>query len=129
MTGPNRLLIDANILLELLLPGRTKTKTVEDFLLANEATVYISILSVHIVYYYAVKADYNLADIDSFVSQYSIANMGTEEYQLSNSFINGQDIEDAMQVAAALSVGCNKILTLDKALAKNYSHLLKINLI
>jgi predicted nucleic acid-binding protein len=129
MAEPNRLLADANILLELILPGRPKTKAVEDYLLANEATVYISILSVHIVYYYAVKAGYNLADIDSFVSQYSIASMGAEEYQLSKSIINSQDIEDAMQVAAALSAGCNKILTLDKALAKNYNHLLKINLI
>ena len=115
-----RLFVDANILLELLLPGRTKTKQCERYLMQFNGLVVISILSVHIAYYYGKKAGYKISQIDAFLTDFEIAGASRTEYELALKITTDTDFEDALQVAVAKSAGCTMFMTADKKLAHNY---------
>jgi predicted nucleic acid-binding protein len=121
MAKYNKIFLDANILLELLLPGRAKTKECEQFLQSYKGQFVISSLSIHIAYYYCKKQGYSISQVDSFISDFEIASVGRDEYLLAIKLVKGDDIEDALQVATSISNDCNDFLTIDKQLAKTYS--------
>jgi len=129
MDRPRGLFVDANVLLELILPNRPKTNVCEQFIQRHNGTIVISMLSVHIVYYFAQKQGYTTDQIDSFISGFELALVDAETYQRALNVGGDDDIEDAMQVAVAMQTECDAMLTLDKNLALRYRQCIDVMLL
>ncbi len=114
--------LDANILLELLLPGRRKVLQVEKYLEEQTGQIFaISMLSVHLVWHFGRLAGIPDKYLASSLAEHEILACEPIDYAWALGNEEGKDFEDALQVAAALRGGCTELLTLDKALARAYA--------
>lgn len=112
------LLADANVILEVLLPGRPKAQIVESFLRGK--SVCISMLSVHLAYHFGTKEGYGIEQISQFLDGYAILDLTSEDYRVALRTVRGTDFEDALQLAIGLRNGCEAIVTLDQPFAVLY---------
>lgn len=115
------ILADANILLEVLLPNRISSQKVSR-LLKEQNQVAISALTVHLVYYFALKDGMTIQQVNRFLTGFEILDLLAADYQRALALIKNKDMEDALQLAVALRSGCEAIATLDTAFAKIYSN-------
>lgn len=118
------ILLDANFLLELLLDGRTNAPAVEKWLTTNEAPLCVSMLTIHLVMHFGLKAGLDLPDIKLFLSDYSQEGLLPEDYSVALSLLRNRDHEDALQLAVAERTGCKAIVTLDQRFADTYKDLM-----
>ncbi|MFZ1248742.1 MAG: PIN domain-containing protein [Candidatus Saccharimonadales bacterium] len=111
--------IDANIALELLLDGRAYEQAVTNYLSAKEK-VYMSMLSVHLVWHFGRKV--GIADdvLRDFTDAVGIVSIAPEDYVWARKHEARRDFEDALQVAAALRVGASEFVTLNQSLIAAY---------
>lgn len=113
-------LADANVLLEILLPGRLRFAEAARSL-SQHADVRISMLSVHLILHFGLKEGLALYHITKFLSSYIKESLHSEDYNMAMSMLSGKDHEDAMQLAVALRLGCESIITFDQKFAKLYA--------
>lgn len=113
----NSVFVDANVLMELFF-ARASRRAVLQALEADgpEAEHVVSIVSVHILFYFVEKEKKRKSDAHDFLKSYGILDMNEADYDWAAANDQG-DFEDALQVACALRHGCNKFLTLDASLA------------
>jgi len=116
--------LDANILIETILPGRPLAREVADRLDQIDTDIAVSVLTVHLVYHFGRK--YKVPDdvLEDVLSPNLILALTPEDYQWAKINEKGRDFEDALQVACALRNGCASFMTIDKPLAKSYQPLL-----
>ena len=113
-------LLDANVLLELLLPNRSQSKKVIEYMRHSAETHAISMLTVHLAFYFGRKGNKTIAYICQFLEGFIILDLTDADYQIALETLRGEDIEDALQLATAIRTGCSGILTLDHDFAKRY---------
>lgn len=115
------LLLDANVVLELLLPGRHQKDAVVNWLTDNGEGVCISMLSVHLVLHFGFKEKLTQRTIQTFLASYPKIALLPEDYSAAMQLLRGSDHEDALQLAIAERSGCTGIVTLDTDFAKTYA--------
>jgi predicted nucleic acid-binding protein len=111
--------LDANILLELIIPGRAKYGAVRK-LLENYQDVHASMLSVHLCWHFGRAEGVRDELIASILDSCNLLALKPEDYQWAKKNEQGKDFEDALQLACAARNGCKQFVTLDKNFAKRY---------
>lgn len=114
------ILLDANILLEMLIAGRTKQQLVLDWMGHNQEDFCISMLTVHLVLHFGIKDGLTPANIQTFLSDYPKIALLPEDYVAAMQTLRGVDHEDALQLATAMRTGCSSVATLDQTFARIY---------
>jgi predicted nucleic acid-binding protein len=115
----NTVFLDANIVLEVLLKSRPKTEKARQLLLNAEQTS-ISMLSVHLIFYFGAKAKIDKRMLENTIDTQNILDLTESDYNWAKRHCADGDLEDALQVAIAVRSRCKSFVTLDKSLAKNY---------
>lgn len=115
--------LDANILLEIILKDRAKKLQVENFLGTVSETTVISMLSVHLIMHFGRNVRANDEFLEGVIKENELLALTPEDYEWASINEKNKDFEDALQMAAALRVGCEVFVTLDKDLAKAYAEL------
>ena len=118
------ILLDANILLEILIAGRPRSREVLDWLELNELPCCISMLTVHLVLHFGLKDGLSIETLQLFLADYSKVALLPEDYAVALRLLKGRDHEDAMQLAIAERSDCTAIVTLDKAFATAYGEII-----
>lgn len=119
------ILLDANVLLEMLLPGRPQKETAIDWVERNKQPFCTSMLSVHFVLHFGIKEGLTLAEIRSFLQDYPKIALLPEDYAAAMRILKSSDHEDALQLAQAERIGASAIATFDTAFARLYSERMK----
>jgi predicted nucleic acid-binding protein len=114
-------LLDANILLEMLIAGRSHQQDVLEWMENNSEPYCISMLSVHLVLHFGLKDGLTISEIKMFLSDYPKLAFLPEDYVAALQILRDKDHEDALQLAIAERTGCTKIVTLDRRFADKYS--------
>ena len=122
-----KVFIDTNILLEVIFV-RNNYKICRKLILDNYKNLYISALSVHICNYFIEKYNLNLQEYQEFFNSFEIISLDTKIINSAYKNYN-KDFEDSVQIASAISIKCDKFITLDQKLFKNYNHLINIELL
>lgn len=115
--------LDTNILLEITLPDRPHYQQVKSFLERAKESTAISMLSTHLVMHFGRKAQINDAFLHAVINENSLLALTSEDYAWAANNEQGNDFEDALQLAVAIRAGCNSYITLDRALVKRYAKL------
>ncbi len=111
--------LDANVLIELIVPGRFRYNEVRD-VLSTYDEVSISMLSVHLCWHFGRQAGVDDELIASIIDSCNLLTIEPEDYYWARQFELGNDFEDALQLACALRFNCQELITLDKNFAKRY---------
>jgi len=118
--------LDANILLEVLLPGRQKTAAAERYI-QKEAVV--SPLSAHLYAYFGTKEGFPIEILTKQLALLKYTELGNDEVRWAIANCQDDDFEDALQVACAVIGGSELFVTLDKGLAQKYQKFISIKVI
>ena len=117
----SRYFLDANILLEILY-DRPMLPAVKKLLIKHQGAVYISPLTVHLVFHFGLKMT-NFKNIQTLLSDYQILPLDAHDVNWAMVNIRDNDFEDALQLAVAIRNGCDEFITLDKKLVDTYKGL------
>ncbi len=118
--------LDANVLLEVLLPGRPKTE-IADTYVQKESIV--SPLSAHLYTYFGTKEGYPIKALTRQLTLLKYTELGVGEINWAIANCQDNDFEDALQVACAVLNGSELFVTLDKNLAQKYQQFINIKLL
>lgn len=101
---------------------RSNEASAAKYIRAHSGNLYISALTAHLLFHFGIK-DLSIDMINRFLGDFKV--LPLEELSFSWAYDNRRDddFEDALQVAVALRNGCDKLITLDKKLVKNYKNL------
>lgn len=121
-----KVFIDTNILLEVIFV-RNNYKICRKLILDNYKKSYISALSIHICNYFIEKYKLNLEDYKEFFNSFEIVTLDAKLLELAYQNHN-KDFEDSIQISSAISAKCDKFITLDQKLLKNYNQLINIEI-
>jgi len=119
--------IDANVLLEVILK-RVRSKACEQVLI-NDKNKAISILTVDLVMYFVERDKLEWEPVKTFLESFSWLPFTDSDAQWAFANFEGDDFEDALQVACAIREGCSRMVTLDRSLSKKYSQSIAIDLV
>ena len=120
--------IDANVLLETLLEGRIKANVATKYLSRVENGA-LSPLSAHLYVHFGIKEKHAVADLLQDLQAYRMLTMDEAVVRWAAANVQGNHFEDALQVASALLDGCDRFVTFDGPLAKNYGQFIDIQLL
>lgn len=112
--------LDANILLELILPNRRSLAPILQYLEQANQTA-ISSLTIHLVFYFGRKVSIADTILHGVIAENTILSLERSDYEWAALYEQGQDFEDALQVACAIRSGCSEFVTLDRRLATRYA--------
>jgi predicted nucleic acid-binding protein len=118
--------LDANILLEVLLPGRQKAALADRYV-QNEAVV--SPLSAHLYAYFGTKEGFSIETLTKQLALLNYTELGDDEVRWAIANCQDDDFEDALQVACAVISGSELFVTLDNPLAQKYQKFIKIKVL
>jgi predicted nucleic acid-binding protein len=118
------ILLDANILLEVLIPNRPRANSVDKWFERNESPLTISMLTVHLVLHFGIKVGLSSEQLKQFLADYSMEALLPEDYTVALRLLQNNDHEDALQLAVAERSGCTAIVTLDKQFAQTYKEVI-----
>ena len=118
--------LDANILLEVLLPGRQKAALADRYV-QNEAVV--SPLSAHLYAYFGTKEGFSIETLTKQLALLNYTKLGDDEVRWAIANCQDDDFEDALQVACAVISGSELFVTLDNPLAQKYQKFIKIKVL
>lgn len=121
--------LDANILLEVLLPNRLHYKKVAKYLQSLSHQPHISVLSARILLYFGDKNGLTKEQIELALKSFIIQDLLFSDYQSAMKLVVDRDYEDALQLSVAIRAGCGSIITLDKKFAKRYGGKMKFTVI
>lgn len=123
------ILLDANILLEILIPNRAHAEDILKWLEHNTSPLCISMLTVHLVLHFGLRDNIDTEIIQTFLADYSKEALLPEDYAVALHLLRDKDHEDALQLAVAERTDCTAIVTLDKSFASTYNDLMPFILI
>lgn len=123
----NSVFVDANVLLESFLKGRKQDLKAQEYIASHD--VVISPLTAHLFVYFGQKDGLILDVLFDLLKKHRFTDCGTTEVMWAVHNIQGNDFEDALQVACAVTNKCESFVTLDKNLAKRYKNFIKIDLL
>lgn len=123
-----KLFVDANVVAEMLFQ-RAGNAAVLQRLNQDGQWLFLSALSVHIIYYLAAKDRVDPAIIRLALEPYLIVPIDQRVVELAQLRFTGRDFEDCLQAAAAEIAGCEHILTLDRDFAKLSRTILPVEVI
>lgn len=113
------IIADANVVLELLLPGRAAAKVVADYVSRQEA-IHVTVLTCHIVWYFGRRDGIDDELIKATLGLFKVAEDEPADYYWALKNERGRDFEDTLQIAAAIRSGADTFVTLDADLVKAY---------
>jgi predicted nucleic acid-binding protein len=119
--------LDANVMLEYFFKRR-KFEEVKELLHSGEAFC-VSIITIHLMYYYVEKEKYSLESFEYFLQGFKVLNSDQNVYNLAKEIRGQNDFEDTLQVATAISNQVQQIVTLDVGLFNRYKKLISIKLL
>jgi predicted nucleic acid-binding protein len=114
--------LDANILIELIVPGRAQYEQVKKSL-SSYTEVYMSTLSTHLCWHFGRLAGVSDDLIAVIIGSCALLSLEPADYYWARENEQGRDFEDALQLACSLRNNCEQFMTLDKDLMKNYKGL------
>lgn len=121
----NSIFFDANVLIEII--GRRSNEPAARAILARYATKgAISTLTGHLVIHFG-KKDKALSALKAFLSDYQLLALEPVDFEWAFNNIRDDDSEDSLELAVAIRNGCDRFLTFDKVLYKNYKSLPSIS--
>jgi predicted nucleic acid-binding protein len=123
----NAVFIDANVLLEAILLNRLRTEKARDYIGSHQ--VVISPLSAHLFAYFGQKDGMSLELLLGLLSEHRFTDIGSAETMWAIRNHQGNDFEDALQVASAVLAGCKQFVTLDRSLAQHYGQFIEMVLL
>ncbi|NNN21595.1 MAG: type II toxin-antitoxin system VapC family toxin, partial [Acidimicrobiales bacterium] len=109
--------LDTNVLLEVLLPGRPKAKAAARYALRESV---VSPLTAHLYVYFGEKEGFPLESLMRNLALLKFTDLGDTQVRWAITNCQGDDFEDALQVACAVTYGSVEFVTLDKSLALRY---------
>lgn len=115
------ILVDANVILEMLLPGRAHAEEVQKYLLSLQGQAAISMLTVHLVMHFGRLNKLPDDKLQEVIEGYMLLDLKALDYEWAREHEQGRDFEDALQLAVALRNGCSQLVTLDKSFIKRYA--------
>ena len=118
--------LDTNFLLEVLLPGRPKAKVAAKY--AQRESV-VSPLAAHLYVYFGKKEGFPLDSLMRNLSLLKFTDLGNAQVRWAVTNCQGDDFQDALQVACAVTYGSEEFVTLDNSLAQRYSKFIKVKLL
>ncbi len=118
--------LDANILLEVLLPGRLQAALADNYA-QNEAVV--SPLSAHLYVHFGKKEGFSVEALTSRLALLNYTNLGGDEVRWAITNRQDDDFEDALQVACAVISNSELFITFDKPLAKKYQKFINMKVL
>lgn len=118
----NMVFVDANVLLELLLPDRPRVREVARVLSETQRPGIVT-LTAHLAWHFGRQAHVSDAIIAKQVALFELLPLTPADYAWAVANEQGKDFEDALQVAATMSNHCTAFITLDRDLVKRYKHL------
>lgn len=123
------MLLDANILLEMIIPGRQQKEAIFAWLEEQAEQPCISMLTVHLVMHFGLKNGQSTAELKAFLANYPKMGLLPEDYETALDMLVDRDHEDALQLAVAARTGCTRIVTFDRKFAANYQHRLPFTVV
>jgi len=117
------LFLDASVMLELVL-GRAKTSEILSKIKQFDE-VCISMLTVHLIYYFGLKQKMSIPDLDFFIQRFKVLNLTSSSYKIAMQICQDEDFEDALQLACAFENGIKNVITLDNEMANLYKSYFK----
>ncbi len=118
--------LDANILLEILLPGRQKSALADSYAQDKAA---VSPLSAHLYVHFGKKEGFSIKVLTSHLALLNFTSLGEDEIRWAIANCQDDDFEDALQVACAVINGSDLFVTLDKPLAQKYQKFINIKVL
>jgi len=118
--------LDSNILLEVILKGRTKRSQVKEYLESmskSDDFSSISMLTVHLIMHFGRKEQIDDGLLQGVINENELLALSYEDYDWALANERGKDFEDALQLAVAMRAECDTFVSLDKRLARDYSDL------
>ena len=125
-TQASNVFLDANILLEIILE-RQNQQLAKDLLSKYSDNLNISSLTAHVVTYFGQKR-VDLAVLRSFLRDYVILSLDSEDFEWAFNNMRNNDFEDALQLGVAIRNGCSSFITLHKSLVDTYASLKNISI-
>ena len=119
--------LDASVLLESVLKGRRNASKAQQYISSHN--IMISPLTAHLFIYFGQKDGLSLDLLLDLLLKHQFTDFGTVELIWSAKNHQGEDFEDALQIACALTSHCKKFVTFDKDLAKKYQKFIAIQLL
>ena len=126
-TMSNTVCLDASVLLESVLKGRRNASKAQQYIGSHD--VMISPLTAHLFIYFGQKDGLSLDVLLDLLLKHRFTDFGTVEIIWSAKNHQGEDFEDALQIACALTSHCKEFVTFDKDLAKKYKKYIVVNLL
>jgi predicted nucleic acid-binding protein len=113
------LFLDTNVVLELLFKRQQVPILLPKLEQYNQ--VYISFLTVHLIYHFGKKIQLEDWELNFILSRFKILNQGSNTYETAKQICKDQDFEDALQLACAIEGNIKDVITLDEKMKKLYS--------
>lgn len=123
----NKIFLDANVILEVLLDRKNNRKA-RELIINNAGNLHISALTVHIAVYFG-QTELELKSIKLLLSDYYVEDLKNIDIDWAYNNLRNDDFEDALQIAIAIRCGCDVFATFDKNLYKTYQSLPSIKLL
>lgn len=114
-----RICLDANALLDLLLQRACRQKVIQLLSGMTQARFCIPALTVDLVLYFVEAENLSKDEAWQFLEMYEIIDLTKDDVDWARDN-DGGDFEDALQVACARRVGAKSFATLDKGLESMY---------
>ena len=118
--------LDSNILLEVILKGRTKRSQVKEYLESiskSDDFSSISMLTVHLIMHFGRKEQIDDGLLQAVINENELLALSNEDYDWALANERDKDFEDALQLAVAMRAECDIFVSLDKRLTRDYSDL------
>ena len=93
-------------------------------ILAEFDKLYITPVTIGILFYYAEKEKLDMKIAEFLVANCNILTMSDSIYKIVKQIYNKKDLEDAMQIAYAKENNIQTVLTLDSEMAKKYGEMI-----
>lgn len=128
MAGSSKAFLDANLFIDIVI-SRSRSERVK-YLISLHQDVCISTLTVANSYYVINRQDkITVKEMERYTAEFIVLDISAISLEKAYKIATDQDLEDAMQVAAAIIGGVDVFYTADARLVKNYGHLLDIQLV
>ena len=120
-----KVLVDASAVLELLLK-RPRAGDILRFFDQDSYQLSISPLTVHLAYYFGLKAKIAPALIKSALQEFEILTIDAATVLSAQKRLDGHDFEDCLQAATAERANCELIITLDRQFRNSSATVLEV---